>query len=61
MDIKNIEFEKPFQMTLNGQCVCVTLFQTEEHGMVKFGIEAPSRVQVNREEIHLLKKQQGQL
>lgn len=55
MEIHSIEFEKPFTLLIQNQTIQVTIFVTDEHGNVKFGIDAPRGVAVNREEIHFAK------
>lgn len=55
MDIVHVEFEKQMKLTVNKQEVTLTCFRTDEHGNIKFGINAPKNVGVNREEIHLMK------
>lgn len=61
MEIINIPFEKPLTLVINGQHVDVTLFKTVEHGNIKFGINAPRNLGVDREEIHQAKKARQQL
>lgn len=53
MDILTVSFESPFTFTIQGQEVKVVTFKTLEHGNIKFGIDAPRTIKVNREEVHL--------
>lgn len=60
MEIITIPFEEPLQINLNGEIVSVIAFKTTERGNIKFGIEAPRSIKVNREEIYrAMKKQQS--
>ena len=56
VDIVNIEFEKEMKLTVKGQTITLTCFRTEEYGNVKFGIDAPRRLSVDRQEIYEMKK-----
>jgi len=58
MNIVNIPFEEPLTILVNGEKVQVVAFKTQEHGNIKFGIQAPRSVQVHREEIYQAIKQQ---
>lgn len=58
MDILTVPFESPFTLIVRGQTIQIITFKTPEHGNIKFGIEAPRSVQINREEIHLAIQQQ---
>ncbi len=51
MDIINIEFEEPLTIKLNGEKANLTVFRTDEHGNVKFGVNAPRSMNIDREEI----------
>ncbi|OGV37865.1 MAG: carbon storage regulator [Legionellales bacterium RIFCSPHIGHO2_12_FULL_35_11] len=53
MNIINLPFEEPLTIELNGEKVQVVAFKTQEHGNIKFGINAPRAVQVHREEVYL--------
>lgn len=55
LDIVNIEFEKEMKLTVNKQEVSLICFKTYEHGNIKFGVNAPKNVGVNREEIHFMR------
>lgn len=61
MDIVNVEFEKELKLTVNKQEVRLLCFKTDEHGNVKFGVNAPRQVAVNRQEIFEMKKSNKQL
>ncbi len=50
-----IPFEVPLTLEINGQKVELYCFETVEHGNIKFGVNAPRCLNVNREEIHLMK------
>lgn len=58
MDILTLPFESSFTLTVQGQTIHLITFKTPEHGNIKFGIDAPRSVQINREEIHLAIQQQ---
>jgi len=57
MDIVNVEFEKELKLTVNKQEVTFICFKTDEHGNIKFGVEAPRSINVHREEIYQAIKQ----
>lgn len=61
MDIVNVEFEKELKLTLNKQEVTLICFKTDEHGNIKFGVNAPRQVAVNRQEIFEMKKSNGNM
>ncbi|OGV39204.1 MAG: carbon storage regulator [Legionellales bacterium RIFCSPHIGHO2_12_FULL_42_9] len=52
MEIITIPFEEPIQIHLNGEIVTVIVFKTTDRDNLKFGIEAPRSIKVNREEIY---------
>ena len=54
MDIVNVEFEKELKVTF----IC---FKPDEHGNIKFGVNAPRQVAVNRQEIFEMKKSNGNM
>lgn len=58
MEIITLPFEEPIQINLNGEIVTVIAFKTAERGNIKFGIEAPRSIKVNREEIYRAMKKQ---
>lgn len=57
MKIINIPFEDPLVFSVNGEMVKVIAFKTQEHGNIKFGVDAPRSVNVHREEIYYAIKQ----
>lgn len=57
MDIVSINFEEPLTLIVQGQPVKIMTFKTQEHGNVKFGVQAPRAIQVHREEIYHAIKQ----
>ena len=63
MDIITISFEEPLIISVNGELVQLIAFKTQEHGNIKFGVQAPLSINVHREEIyHAIKqKQQAQI
>ena len=61
MDIVTISFEEPLIITVEGQTVQLIAFKTQDHGNIKFGVNAPRSLQVHREEIyHAIKQKQQQ-
>lgn len=57
MDIIHLPFEETFQIKLNNDIITLVVYRTNEYGNIKFGIEAPRTVKVNREEIYNALKQ----
>lgn len=57
MDILYLKFEEPHLLTIDGHKVEIVVFETTEASNVKFGINAPSVIGVDREEIYIQKKQ----
>lgn len=53
MDIMTVPFEETFTLTVDGQNVKIVIFRTLEQGNIKFGIDAPRSLKVNREEVYL--------
>ncbi len=51
MDIITINFEEKLVIDIRGQGVTLVAFQTLEPGNVKFGIDAPRSLRVNRQKI----------
>ncbi len=61
MNIVTIPFEEPLIITVEGEIVKLIAFKTQEHGNVKFGVQAPRSINVHREEIyHAIKQKQQQ-
>lgn len=57
MDITYVAFEHKLIITKDNQQIEVTPFiLREEHGNIKLGIHAPKGIEINREEIYLLKQ-----
>lgn len=60
MNIINIAFEEPIFLSIEGETVHIIAFKTQEHGNVKFGVQAPRSINVHREEIYHAIKQKLQ-
>lgn len=58
MKIITISFEEPLFIELYGEKIDLRVFKTLESEQVKWGINAPRTVQVHREEVYKLIKQQ---
>lgn len=58
MDIVTVGFEEPLILSVNGEAVRVVAFKTQEHGHIKFGVDAPRSVKIHREEVYLAIKKQ---
>lgn len=59
MDIVSLQFEEPLIININNSAVKILAFKTQEHGNIKFGVEAPRSINVHREEIfHAIKQKQ---
>lgn len=59
MDIITLQFEEPLIIDIADTVVKILAFKTQEHGNIKFGVEAPRSVNVHREEIfHAIKKKE---
>lgn len=52
MDILNLNFEEPLTIQIGDTRIKILAFKTQEHGNVKFGVEAPRSINVHREEIY---------
>lgn len=61
MNIVTIAFEEPLMITVNGEVIKLVAFQTQEHGNIKFGVQAPRAINVHREEIYLAIKHKQQV
>lgn len=57
MNILSVPFEEPLTILIEDQKIQIIAFKTQEHGNIKFGIQAPRSVQVHREEIYQAIKQ----
>ena len=58
MEFHNIELEQSLILIINNQKVKITLSLTNEAGNIKFGIDAPFDMSVNREEFYQKKQKQ---
>lgn len=58
MKIISISFEEPLLIDLYGEKIDLRVFKTLESDQIKFGINAPLAIQVHREEVYKLIKQQ---
>ncbi len=58
MNIVTVPFEEPLNIVIAGQIVKVVAFKTQEHGNIKFGVDAPRNIDVHREEIYYAIKKQ---
>ena len=58
MNIVTIDFEEPLTLLVNNETVRIVAFKTQEHGHIKFGIDAPRSIKVHREEVYLAIKKQ---
>lgn len=57
MDIISLQFEEPLMIHIGETVVKILAFKTQEHGNIKFGVDAPRSVNVHREEIfHAIKQ-----
>jgi carbon storage regulator len=57
MDIISLQFEEPLTIHIGNTAVKILAFKTQEHGNIKFGVDAPRSVNVHREEIfHAIKQ-----
>ena len=51
MDILTLQFEEPLMIHVGNTTVKILAFKTQEHGNIKFGVDAPRTINVHREEI----------
>jgi len=57
MDIISLQFEEPLSICIGDTVVKILAFKTQEHGNIKFGVDAPKSVNVHREEVfHAIKQ-----
>lgn len=61
MDIVNVAFEKKMKLTVNQQEITLICFKTDEHGNIKFGVNTPRQIAVNRQEVFEMKKSNGNM
>ncbi len=53
MDILYFNFNDPLIIEVQQTQMKLTLYETSEPGQIKFGIDAPRSLQIDREEIYL--------
>lgn len=59
MDIISLQFEEPLMIRIADTVIKVLAFKTQEHGNIKFGVEAPRTINIHREEIfHAIKQKE---
>lgn len=59
MDILSLQFEEPLMIRIGDTVVKILAFKTQEHGNIKFGVDAPRSINVHREEIfHAIKQKE---
>jgi carbon storage regulator len=59
MDIISLQFEEPLLIRIGDNLVKILAFKTQEHGNIKFGVDAPRVINVHREEIfHAIKQKE---
>lgn len=57
MEIISLQFEEPLMIGIEDKIVKILAFKTQEHGNIKFGVDAPRSINVHREEIFQAIKQ----
>lgn len=57
MEITTVEFERQLVINIKNQKISIIPFLTLEHGNIKFGIDAPRGLAVNREEVYKRKQE----
>ena len=57
MDIISLQFDEPLIIRIADTTVKILAFKTQEHGNIKFGVDAPRTINVHREEIYHAIKQ----
>jgi carbon storage regulator len=61
MDIHSVNFEEALYITIKGEIVRLVAFKTQDHGNIKFGVDAPLSINIHREEIYeAIKKKQSE-
>lgn len=60
MDIITVDFEESLMLSVDGEIARVVAFKTQEHGHIKFGVDAPRSLKVHREEVYLAIKKQAE-
>ncbi|MGL6028589.1 MAG: carbon storage regulator [Legionella sp.] len=61
MNILSLQFEEPLIIHIGDEVVKILAFKTQEHGNIKFGVDAPRTINVHREEIFHAIKQKEQM
>ena len=56
MELRNLPFEQPMILRIKNHDIELIAFKTTEDGNIKFGINAPTSINVDREEIYLKKR-----
>ena len=59
MDIISLQFEETLIIRVADTVIKILAFKTQEHGNIKFGVDAPRTINVHREEIfHAIKQKE---
>lgn len=59
MEIISLQFDEPLIIRIADTTIKILAFKTQEHGNIKFGVDAPRTINVHREEIfHAIKQKQ---